>query len=892
MIEPKKKDIIKNMKNKIEDIGNYLEKFHNKNLDSCICEETFNFRNTLKEYEEVEEKYNEEFYFNCCCCEKYSCYCCCLNGKTKNNKEIKKEIDIINELKEEKINKNLENIETENNNESNGLIIWKKLVFFLFSLVHFYAISEIYSLQFAFFRELKRSLYRLFKEKYEINDQKIFEVYYTDSIKRDVSQINISYISSFFTCYLVKKYGILIIYLLSIFIIFIFMIVVSYVKFLSEDKINKNENYNGFTIFLIGFFYMLINIVIGIICFIPILFLSNNNNISNTLENQQNSKKEKDWLDNLIIILAITLSVIIKILIHKNINDISLLFSSFIFLFCSLVYFFFLFFQNKYLSNNDNQKNDKSENQEFDELKIINDSFIDIQKENNKNNEKEKYTLSYYLGYFIIEFEKIYISIKIEGFCSYICLFFTNKTLLMLLLINFFSRAQKIRFKLDFRKKLEGDDDHPENKIIIIFALNFIFSFAIYLIEAFVNKNEKNNNNNENNYSNLENNNKHLNNINNETSIIIYIIVANIFVYISSILHLSKQIKKYFRSKICDLSIAVTGSINYAFYIYYYKKKKLYIPLSAFFSISTLLLRICEMIESLQIYNIQIIFSIISISLSYIFMDIFIFKKESKKQFRIFFAIGVSLLSLLFFYFYLISSKEDENILENQKYFKCYEGSGIYHDENNFIFENDGNYTICVYGPKAKNGGKGGQVCANKYFKKNIELKMVYGGREAGGSGGKGCGRIKTRNGHNGAGYTKAYLEDDSFIIIAGGGGGNSESGNKGGDAEEDGYGIYFGRGAKGNDVGIGGDPNNMNERGSELKGGNGESDKSLGKYCGGGGGSGFRGGGAGHFGNEKEDGGGGGGSNYCKPDNCEKKINEKYFLSCIEIIEIKKQIN
>ena len=102
--------------------------------------------------------------------------------------------------------------------------------------------------------------------------------------------------------------------------------------------------------------------------------------------------------------------------------------------------------------------------------------------------------------------------------------------------------------------------------------------------------------------------------------------------------------------------------------------------------------------------------------------------------------------------------------------------------------------------------------------------------------------------------------------------GGNSESGNKGGDAEEDGFGTFFGRRAKGNNFGIGGDPYNLDKRGSGLRGGRGKSKKTYGMYCGGGGGRGYMGGGAGHFGKENEDGGGGGESNYCNVDNCEKK--------------------
>ena len=328
-------DILKTMKNKIEDIGNHFDKLHNKNFDFCICEEVFSFQNSIKEFEEVEEKYNKEFFFNCCCCcNNCSCSCCCKNEKAKNDPEIKKEIEKIDDLKREKIDKNLEII-TENNNESNNFSCCRKLFYMFFSLFHFYAISELYSVQFAFYREIGRSFSFLFGESYI--DQKCFDEYYRNSIKRDVSQINISYFTSFFTSYLVKKFDIWVVYLVCLLFNFTIMLLFSFFEFLPQEDIRNNVLYPGSKIVVLLLGYILIYIFTGIISFMPVLLLNNINDKKNP------ESKQEDWLNNIIIIFPNTFSVIIKIIIHTNLN-ISLFFCSFIFLVNSLIYLLFLIY--------------------------------------------------------------------------------------------------------------------------------------------------------------------------------------------------------------------------------------------------------------------------------------------------------------------------------------------------------------------------------------------------------------------------------------------------------------------------------------------------------------------------------------------------------------------
>ena len=190
-----------------------------------------------------------------------------------------------------------------------------------------------------------------------------------------------------------------------------------------------------------------------------------------------------------------------------------------------------------------------------------------------------------------------------------------------------------------------------------------------------------------------------------------------------------------------------------------------------------------------------------------------------------------------------------------------------YDIEFNYTINESAKYRICLYGPKAKNGGKGCVKCAERYFESGSIIDYRLGGRESGGEAGTDCGAYKGR-GFNGAGLSKANFSDD-FYIVAGGGGGNSESGDRGGDCQQDGEGRYGGKGAKTNMPGKGGGSNTPKGDGGEGVGGKGGGQTSAsGQYCGGGGGSGYYGGGGGDYGDVDSNGAGGGGSSYCIESN------------------------
>ena len=431
-------------------------------------------------------------------------------------------------------------------------------------------------------------------------------------------------------------------------------------------------------------------------------------------------------------------------------------------------------------------------------------------------------------------------------------------------------------------------------------------------------------------------------NKNREKIIIKFIIIDNIFLIIYNIILLVNKLDENRKNTILYFSIAISGNINYLFYIFFSLKKKQYISFTGFFSISTILLRTVELIDKFQNYVFQIISSLIGLMFSIIYIIKIIHKKKFKdlcEKFKNFkctnlnIKINKKFISNLFLYFILLSIfiysfKIQNFLLEKKKnnydysnnndtnnndtnnndtnndtividvnktlikvyyyiYNYCYEESDMSFKYTHYMLKDSGNYSICVYGPKAKNGGRGGKICGEDFFGNNSQLDIELGGQEAGGEGGKGCGYFSGGVGYNGAGY--CLVKNDYFLLVAGGGGGNSESGCKGGDVEKNGTGLFFGRGATSKEGGLGGDTSSTKERGTRFKGGSGESKNKKGKYCGGGGGSGYFGGGAGDWGDKGHDGGGGGGSNFCQARNCTNgTINIESDFSCYEIYAIK----
>ena len=624
----------------------------------------------------------------------------------------------------------------------------------------------------------------------------------------------------------------------------------------------------------------------------------------------------------LVMLFSLTFSIIIKNIFHFCLIDkittspnASLVLCSFLFLFFSSIYLYFLsksktstkiendniinnsVKKEDFLLNDINLEEDSFENKNEDLIPIsdyISEENIYEEKDKNGNNNMIErnnnnilnYTTSFSIGYLEFEFERIKVSLKIKNKLEFLDSLFNIKFIL-LLLINFFSRFQKVKFKTDLKKHLDSME-HEYSSLIylsIIFSINYTLTGL--LLAFFINVKIM------------------LNGFKNiiykqEIFIIYFIIIACSILFCFS--YINMYLNKPYRDYISIFAITISGNINYLYYVFYSTKKRQFITMSGYFAISSVILKIIETIKEpfIEMYwlRIQVISSDIGIFLSliakyiiekeykYLIMKEDYIKEGSKKNIKRFLCIFIFLIILIIPIFFIPipieEKKDDQQILIDQ--FNYTSDSSSY-EPMTYEFLDNAVYIICAYGPKAKKGGRGGKICGENYFIKNSTLNITFGGQQAGGKGGEGCGKTSGK-GYNGAGYTMVEYFNN-FIIVAGGGGGNSESGNEGGDAEHDGKGHFNGKGASKYKGGDGGDASKPQERGSRLKGGDGVGSSKLNKYCGGGGGAGYYGGGAGDFGAKKYDGGGGGGSNFCYSNKCtEDGINYKYDYSTIEIYE------
>ena len=174
-----------------------------------------------------------------------------------------------------------------------------------------------------------------------------------------------------------------------------------------------------------------------------------------------------------------------------------------------------------------------------------------------ENNKEKKNTPYYYFGCLCIKYENICVFIKIKGICEYISSFF-DKKLLFVLFINFFSRAQKLKFKFEYKGILKIHEN-PGNILIINFIINYIIAVSIYYIFIKIDPNK--------------NKLKEEEKINDkqENNIIKAICISNIILLIFSIQNFWKNEEEYnnFKKFSCYIAIAISGNINYLFYIFY-----------------------------------------------------------------------------------------------------------------------------------------------------------------------------------------------------------------------------------------------------------------------------------------------------------------------------------
>ena len=427
--------------------------------------------------------------------EKYYKKCCCfflsLKNQYRNDDNIIKE---INEIKEEKkaLDEKLELLtdyymsqkEKEINKDLYSCISMKSLLILILSVFHFYAIAEIHGFLFSLFGEIKRSSTQYYNGNYPTN--KTFSDFFTNSTLTDSSQINFNYFTSIFTSYFICRFSIMSLYAFSSLVLFGIIYLISIFQFLDKEQINpqSDNNYNKSLFILIIGYYLAIYFFAGLIALLPYELIKVN-------------KKINSW-DLLLMNFILTFSVIVKNLLHDNfelfkspfICGLFYISSSFIY----FIYPFIIWIQNKFKDNKnnklniiDNKNEDKFINIENNYIKKTNaenyqndfkeedDEMGNIfgnvntikkeellnmlddnqeQKSNNINGEVKKniYFKPYYIfGYLIIKFDQFIITIKIKSIMSYICTILSDSKIILILIINLLSRAQKLKFKTIYK---------------------------------------------------------------------------------------------------------------------------------------------------------------------------------------------------------------------------------------------------------------------------------------------------------------------------------------------------------------------------------------------------------------------------------------------------------
>ena len=189
----------------------------------------------------------------------------------------------------------------------------------------------------------------------------------------------------------------------------------------------------------------------------------------------------------------------------------------------------------------------------------------DDNKDNNKIlsiKENKYYSASYSLGYLTIGTEFMKFSIKIKGFGSYLASIFKSRISLFLL-INFVGRAQKLKFKVDYKNNFDEE--------FWLLIANFLIRLDIYLVIyfcIFLCSNDK-----------WE-----------EKLIIVILGIENILVCILTVL-----IIFYDYRWISYTAISISGCVNYILYEYYSTVEIEYITASGFISLPQVIFRFIEL---------------------------------------------------------------------------------------------------------------------------------------------------------------------------------------------------------------------------------------------------------------------------------------------------------
>ena len=266
-----------NKKTENEDIEVTLENIKTKikNIFDELSTKNEELYDLKDEFEKNEKTWNEKIYKRCCCFNWACCYCKrCGDGKCKCWKDywhcfccFKANVNDDDKKKEKRIKKKINEIESgqyldkgDNKNNPDFFDISNKdkrrnflIIFYVASIFHFIALSEIHGVLLALLKEIERTVKFYIREYYkkdEVLDEdghpKTFQYFLTTSNYHDSSQINFNYVSSIFTLLLIKlfntKYNIVILYLISIFFLLILLSLLLPIDYLTEEIIMENLN--------------------------------------------------------------------------------------------------------------------------------------------------------------------------------------------------------------------------------------------------------------------------------------------------------------------------------------------------------------------------------------------------------------------------------------------------------------------------------------------------------------------------------------------------------------------------------------------------------------------------------------------------------------------------
>lgn len=237
----------------------------------------------------------------------------------------------------------------------------------------------------------------------------------------------------------------------------------------------------------------------------------------------------------------------------------------------------------------DNNENENKENnlinssKEYELIKFedLSSTFTTTLEEITNHNinlilkRKNFYTSDYYFGYLMISFDEFVFFIKIKSFLGFLKSLINSK-FIFIFFVNLLSRAQKLKFKEEYKKEFDG--------CIISHILNFLLSYFIsYLFIGFCfwfNRNKIDEN---------------LNLKQKDKLIISSMIIDSLFMMLFSFINRFAS-----SSVITFFAISISGNINFLFYEYYSTQQVEYTSLSGFIAIGQVIFRSLELLMTFK----------------------------------------------------------------------------------------------------------------------------------------------------------------------------------------------------------------------------------------------------------------------------------------------------